>query len=300
MKKIQVVAAIIMSKDKYGKQIVFATQRGYGELKGGWEFPGGKTEEGEKPQEALKREIMEELETEIEVGELIDTIEYDYPNFHLTMKCFKTEIISGELILKEHMAAKWLRKEELNDVEWLPADITLIEKIEKIMREADRKTEINVLYEKLERLWMEGKIVSTYGGCEDDFTNPDGDVLAEFMEHIYTYYTDVEMEDWMEALIQVLCWQYQSMHEGVRTYYENFYDTSTYPEILRTAEYLKKNGYSEIYDSFSKAIVECRQYEYPEDMLDAAKETDKWINSHTKEVWDFCTKILKENKDRWG
>ena len=106
MKTIRVVAAVIRKGDK-----IFATQRGYGDLKGGWEFPGGKIEDGETPQEALKREIEEELDTEILVGELIDTIEYDYPNFHLSMDCFWCEIVKGDLVLKEHGVAKWLKKE---------------------------------------------------------------------------------------------------------------------------------------------------------------------------------------------
>ena len=108
---------------------IFATARGYGDLKGGWEFPGGKIEAGETPAEALKREIMEELDVEISVGELIGTIEYDYPTFHLSMDCFWCEIVSGEIVLKEAEAARWLTKETLDSVEWLPADITLIEKI---------------------------------------------------------------------------------------------------------------------------------------------------------------------------
>ena len=133
MKTIRVAAAIIKAANKEGKSMIFATQRGYGDLKGGWEFPGGKIEAGETPQEALVREIMEELETEIRVGELLDTIEYDYPSFHLSMDCFWAEIISGNLILKEHEAAKWLTKNELDSVEWLPADVTLIDKIRRAM-----------------------------------------------------------------------------------------------------------------------------------------------------------------------
>ena len=129
MKTVRVVAAVIKATNENGEPIIFATQRGYGDFKGGWEFPGGKIEEGETPREALVREIKEELETEIAVGELIDTIEYDYPTFHLSMDCFWAEIVSGDLVLKEHEAAKWLTKDELNSVEWLPADVALIEKV---------------------------------------------------------------------------------------------------------------------------------------------------------------------------
>lgn len=132
MKTVRVVAAVIKAINKDGEPIIFATQRGYGDFKGGWEFPGGKIEEGETPKQALKREIMEELDTEISVGELIDTIEYDYPNFHLSMDCFWCEIVSGDLVLKEHEAAKWLTKNQLDDVAWLPADITLIDKIKAV------------------------------------------------------------------------------------------------------------------------------------------------------------------------
>ena len=135
MKKIRVVAAVIRAVNNENKLVIFATQRGYGEFKGGWEFPGGKIESGETPQQALKREIMEELDTEIAVGELIDTIEYDYPNFHLSMDCFWCEVIHSELILKEAEDAKWLTKEHLADVKWLPADVTLIEKIGEELHE---------------------------------------------------------------------------------------------------------------------------------------------------------------------
>jgi len=128
MKVIRVVAAIIIEGDK-----VFATQRGYGEFKGGWEFPGGKIESNETPQEALVREIREELETEIEVGELLHTVEYDYPEFHLSMDCFICKIKSGDLVLKEHEDATWLTKDTLDSVEWLPADLGLISMIKGIL-----------------------------------------------------------------------------------------------------------------------------------------------------------------------
>ena len=126
MKTVRVVAAVIRKDDK-----IFATQRGYGEFKDGWEFPGGKIEEGETPEQALAREIKEELNTEIQVGELIGTIEYDYPKFHLSMDCFWCEIMQGGLELKEHEAARWLAKEELYSVDWLPADVGVVERIEE-------------------------------------------------------------------------------------------------------------------------------------------------------------------------
>lgn len=133
MKTVKVVAAIIKAVNENGETIIFATQRGYGDFKGGWEFPGGKIESGETPQEALKREIIEELDTEVSVGELMDTVEYDYPQFHLSMDCFWCQIVRGYLVLKEHEAARWLTKDELNNLEWLPADITLIEKIRNLL-----------------------------------------------------------------------------------------------------------------------------------------------------------------------
>lgn len=133
MKTIKVVAAIICDDIKE-KNKIFATARGYGELKGGWEFPGGKVEPGETSQQALIREIIEELDTEIKVGELIDTVEYDYPTFHLSMDCFWAEVKAGRLELKEAEAAKWLTKDQLDSVTWLPADILLIDQIRKCMK----------------------------------------------------------------------------------------------------------------------------------------------------------------------
>lgn len=124
MKTVEVVAAII--RDDH---LIFATQRGYGEFQGGWEFPGGKIEAGETPEIALVREIQEELDTTIEVGSLVDIVEYDYPTFHLRMHCYWCKIISGKLILKEHASSRWLDKSHLHDVNWLPADLSLIEKI---------------------------------------------------------------------------------------------------------------------------------------------------------------------------
>lgn len=133
MNTIKVVAAIICDDIKE-KNKIFVTARGYGELKGGWEFPGGKVEPGETPQQALIREIIEELDTEIKVGELIDTVEYDYPTFHLSMDCFWAEVKAGHLELKEAEAAKWLTKDQLESVTWLPADILLIDQIRKCMK----------------------------------------------------------------------------------------------------------------------------------------------------------------------
>ena len=129
MKTIKVVAAVICDSLENTTKI-FATARGYGEFKGQWEFPGGKLEAGETSQQALIREIQEELDVKIEVGELIDTIEYDYPTFHLSMDCFLCVVVYGEIILKEAESARWLDKDELYSVDWLPADIELIEKLQ--------------------------------------------------------------------------------------------------------------------------------------------------------------------------
>lgn len=124
MKLIEVVAAIIRRNDR-----ILATQRGYGEFKDGWEFPGGKTERGETPQQALVREIKEELKSEIRVGKKLCTVEYDYPKFHLTMHCFWCDLLDGEPVLLEHEAARWLTTDELNSVDWLPADVQVVEAI---------------------------------------------------------------------------------------------------------------------------------------------------------------------------
>ena len=129
MKTVRVVAAIICSNDEKGAPILFATQRGYGAYKDGWEFPGGKIEEGESPRDALAREIKEELDVEIRVGDLLITVEHDYDDFHLSMDCFWSEIESGKLKLKEHEAARWLTMEKVWDVDWLPADVKVVEAI---------------------------------------------------------------------------------------------------------------------------------------------------------------------------
>ena len=126
MKTVRVVAAIIRDGDR-----IFATQRGYGDFKDGWEFPGGKIENGESPSEAIVREIREELDAEIIVGDLLTTVEYDYPTFHLSMDCFWARIVSGKIELKEAEAARWLRKDEIENIAWLPADLELVEEFKK-------------------------------------------------------------------------------------------------------------------------------------------------------------------------
>ena len=128
MREIEVVAAIIHDAD--GR--IFATQRGYGDMKDGWEFPGGKVELGERPEDALKREILEELDTKIVVEKFLTTVEYDYPKFHLTMHCYLCSVESGQLTLKEHEAARWLRKEQLDSVDWLPADKIVVDEIARL------------------------------------------------------------------------------------------------------------------------------------------------------------------------
>ena len=132
MKHIQVVAAVIRRGDE-----IFATQRGYGEFKDWWEFPGGKMEPGESPQQALVREIREELDTEVKAEKTLAVVEYDYPSFHLTMHCILCSIVSGDLKLLEHEDAKWLTRETLYSVDWLPADRMILGKIEKIIQMAE-------------------------------------------------------------------------------------------------------------------------------------------------------------------
>ena len=128
MKTIKVVAAVIKSNDE-----IFVTQRGYGEFKDGWEFPGGKVEKGETKEEALIREIKEELDTVIKVDSYLDTIEYDYPDFHLSMDCFICSIVEGNLVLKEHEDSKWIKKEEIDTLNWLPADLIILDKVKEMM-----------------------------------------------------------------------------------------------------------------------------------------------------------------------
>ncbi len=139
LKAVRVVGAIIMADtrgegDAGSKKRIFATQRGYGEFKDGWEFPGGKIEDGETPEEAIVREIKEELDTLIRVEKYVDTIEYDYPEFHLSMDCFLCSIVEGDLVLKEHEAARWLTGETIDSVDWLPADITILDKVKALLK----------------------------------------------------------------------------------------------------------------------------------------------------------------------
>ncbi len=150
----------------------------------------------------------------------------------------------------------------------------------------------------LECLKEKGKIVTVYGGCTEGF-DIDDSVLMDFIEYIAEYSEIFEMDDWVEALYQILCWQFQSMHEGVITYYENFYGESDYPVLVKTAKFLKENGYLDIYEPYYRGI--CEQYGYPESMQIITEEIDidMWINWHEKEVWDFCVDILEKHKEEW-
>ncbi len=133
MKTIHVVAAVIIRSSPDGSRQVFATQRGYGDWKGWWEFPGGKIEPGESPRAALEREIREELASQVRVGEHLGTVAYDYPAFHLSMQCFACEIVSGKLELLEHESAAWLTAGTLRSVQWLPADLAILDKVENLL-----------------------------------------------------------------------------------------------------------------------------------------------------------------------
>ena len=170
-KTIRVVAAVIRNGDK-----IFSTARGYGEYKGWWEFPGGKIENGETPKEALKREIKEELTAEISVGNLIKTVEYDYPEFHLSMDCFWSEVVRGELVLKEAEDAKWLKKEELDSVKWLPADLELIGMIKRSM---DMTIEY---YENNAETFVDGTIDVEFTEVQDRFLSylPEAGSILDF------------------------------------------------------------------------------------------------------------------------
>ena len=173
-KTIRVAAAVIYKDGR-----VFATVRGYGEYKGWWEFPGGKIEEGETPQEALVREIKEELTAEISVGELIKSIEYDYPDFHLSMDCFRAEVVRGELVLREAADARWLTKEELDSVKWLPADLELIELIRRSM---DKTNKTLAYYTNHAEAFADGTSTVDLGDVQNRFTSllPAGGLILDF------------------------------------------------------------------------------------------------------------------------
>lgn len=235
MKTVRGVAAVICDSVKE-KHKIFATARGYGEFKGQWEFPGGKIEEGETPEQALKREIEEELDTKIEVYDLIDTIEYDYPNFHLSMDCFWCETITGKLVLKEAEAAKWLRKDELDSVQWLSADLTLIEKIRS---EMTVNKEI-ISTEETEKL--EGEIVLDSKGnkilkIHEGMTNID---FAGAVDRLAQYVNIAEIastiEKGVEYVVQIPA-QYQKQYEAGE-YFINQNKTTgiEWPTLMRKAE----------------------------------------------------------------
>lgn len=235
MKTVKVVAAVICDSIKEKKKI-FATARGYGEFKGQWEFPGGKIEEGETPQQALKREIEEELDIEIRVYDLINTIEYDYSNFHVSMDCFWCETIIGKVVLKEAKAAKWLRKDELDSVQWLPADMTLVEKIREAMM---LDSEINPVEEvkKLEgAIVLDSKgnrIFKIYEGMKDiDF---DG-AINKFTQYVNIAEIALKIEKGVEYVVQIPA-QYQKQYEAGEYFINQNKKTGIeWPTLMRKAE----------------------------------------------------------------
>lgn len=160
--------------------------------------------------------------------------------------------------------------------------------------ETEAEKELHRLYAQILRLKTAGKMVNAYNGCEEDPGEPDGDVLAYFMEYIYVYHPK-NRPDWLEAFYQVLCWQFTSFHEGVDVYYENFYGGSDRETICRTAKFLQENGYADIEEPYQKGIVLCDQTE----QISLTKEIYEWLCEHTKEVWDFCVDILEKNRLSW-
>lgn len=235
MKTVRVVAAVICDSIKK-KQKIFATARGYGEFQGQWEFPGGKIEEGETPKQALIREIKEELDTEIEAYDLIDTIEYDYPNFHLSMDCFWCETITGKLVLKEAEAAKWLSKDELNSVQWLPADLTLIEKISEALKECNEIAPV----EEVETL--EGEIVLDSKGnkilkIHESMKNIDfAGAVNKLAQYVNIAEITSTIEKGVEYVVQIPA-QYQKQYEAGE-YFINQNKTTgiEWPTLMRKAE----------------------------------------------------------------
>lgn len=236
MKTVRVVAAVIKAENEKGQPIIFATQRGYGDLKGGWEFPGGKIEEGETPQEALKREIMEELDTEISVGELIDTIEYDYPTFHLSMDCFWCEIVKGDLVLKEHEAAKWLTADELDSVDWLPADVILIEKISEEIKgynEIAAVERTDIMEGEIVSESKENKFLKIHEGMKNiDFSG----VINKLAQYVNIAEITSTIEKDVEYVVQIPA-QYQKQYESGELFInQNKKTGKAWPTLMRKAE----------------------------------------------------------------
>lgn len=163
---------------------------------------------------------------------------------------------------------------------------------------ADSRQELQKLYGKIRHLKATGKTVNTYSGCEEDWEEADGDVLSDFMEYIYVHHPQ-DRPDWLEAFYQVFSWQFTSFHEGVTVYYENFYGESDLETVLQVSQFLQKNGYAGIANSYQKGIALCSQANQYIDQTSLIKEIDNWLCEHTKDVWDFCVDILEKNEARW-